>query len=157
MKPAAFACCGLHTLRPCRFSSYAIVTATGTPSPRPWARNAIPTSAEPLADRLWRQVRDGIDKDRLLPSFDKRRGQVLKQLDRLLNANGRARFVAAQAHTIANGKAPARRNAERMLVETVARWLADVTELAPERLPALREIVDYSLRHPAALVKADRW
>lgn len=112
------------------------------------------TVAEPLADRLWRQVRDGIDKDRLLPSFDKRRGQLLKQLDRPLNANGWARFVSAQAHAIANGKASARGNAERMLVETVARWLADVTELAPERLPALREIVDYGLRHPAALTKA---
>ena len=41
MKPAALTCCGLHTLRPCRFSAYAIVTATGTLSPRPWARNAI--------------------------------------------------------------------------------------------------------------------
>ena len=41
MKPAAFTCCGLHTLRPGRFSAYAIVTATGTPSSRPWARNAI--------------------------------------------------------------------------------------------------------------------
>ena len=41
MKPAAFTCCGLHTLRPHRFSAYAIITATGTPSPRPWARNAI--------------------------------------------------------------------------------------------------------------------
>ena len=27
---------------PHRFSAYAIITATGTPSPRPWARNAIP-------------------------------------------------------------------------------------------------------------------
>ena len=41
VKPAAFTCCGLHTLRPHRFSAYAIITATGTPSPRPWARNAI--------------------------------------------------------------------------------------------------------------------
>ena len=122
----------------------------------PSTTQAPVTTAEPLADRLWRQVRDGIDTDRLLPSFDKRRKLLLKQLDRPLNANGWARFVGAQAHAIANGKAPARRNAERMLVETVARWLADVTELAPERLPALREIVDYGLRHPAALVKADR-
>ena len=31
-----------HTSRSGRLSAYAIVTATGTPSPRPWARNAIP-------------------------------------------------------------------------------------------------------------------
>lgn len=40
-----------------------------------------------------------------------------------------------------------------MLVETVAGWLAEVTELAPERRPALREIVDYGLRHPDPLPK----
>ena len=41
MKPAAFTCCGLHTLPLYRFSTYAIVTATGTPSRRRRARNAI--------------------------------------------------------------------------------------------------------------------
>lgn len=112
------------------------------------------TTAEPLADRLWRQVEHGIDKDRLLPSVEKRHRQLLKQLDKPLNQNGWGRFVAGQAHAIANGKAASRRNAERMLVETMARWLADVTELAPERLPALREIVAYGLRHPDPLPKA---
>ena len=114
---------------------------------------AAPTADEPLTDRLWRQVEHGIDADRLLPSVEKRRNQLLKQLDKPLNQNGWARFVAGQAHAIANGKAPQRRNAERMLVETVARWQADVTELAPERLPALRIIVDYGLRHPDPLPK----
>ena len=119
-----------------------------TPAP------AAATTAEPLADRLWRQVEHGIDRDRLLPSVEKRRSQLLKQLDKPLNQNGWARFVGGHAHAIANGKAPSRRNAERMLVETVARWMADVTELAPERLPALRMIVDYGLRHPDPLQKA---
>lgn len=111
------------------------------------------TADEPLADRLWRQVEHGIDRDRLLPSVEKRRKQLLKQLDKPLNQNGWARFVGGQAHAIANGKAPSRRNAEKMLVETVTRWLAEVTELAPERLPALREIVGYGLRHPDPLPK----
>ena len=118
-----------------------------TPAP------ATATTAEPLADRLWRQVHDGIDKDRLLPSVEKRRRQLLKQLDKPLNQNGWARFVGGQAHAIANGKAPSRRSAERTLVETMARWLADVSELAPERLPALREIVAYGLRHQDPLSK----
>ena len=89
----------------------------------------------------------------MLPSVEKRRNQLIKQLDRPLNANGWARFVGGQAHAIANGKAPSRRNAERALVETMARWLTDTTELAPERLPALREIVAYGLRHPDPLLK----
>lgn len=38
-----------------------------TPAP------VLATAVELLADRLWRQVRDGIDVDRLLPSFEKRR------------------------------------------------------------------------------------
>ena len=108
------------------------------------APSATPaTAAEPLADRLWRQVEHGIDRDRLLPSVEKRRTQLLKQLDKPLNQSGWARFVAGQAHAVTNGKVPQRRNAERALVETVARWHAEVTELAPERLPALREIVGY--------------
>ena len=41
VKPAALPAAGFTTLCPYRFSAYAIVTATGTPSPRPWARNAI--------------------------------------------------------------------------------------------------------------------
>lgn len=121
-----------------------------TPAP------ASATTAEPLADRLWRQVRDGIDADRLLPSVEKRRRQLLKQIDKPLNQNGWSRFVGGQAHAIANGKAPSRRNAERMLVETVTRWLVEVTELAPERLPALHEIVAYGLRHPDPLPKAGK-
>ncbi len=44
VKPAALPAAGFTTLCPYRFSAYAIVTATGTPSPRPWARNAIPAS-----------------------------------------------------------------------------------------------------------------
>ncbi|MDE0027597.1 MAG: hypothetical protein OXP69_24550 [Spirochaetaceae bacterium] len=121
-----------------------------TPAP------ATATTAEPLADRLWRQVEHGIDRDRLLPSVEKRRRQLLKQLDKPLNQNGWARLVGGQAHAIVNGKAQSQRNAERTLIETMARWLADVSELAPERLPALREIVAYGLRHPEPLAKAGR-
>ncbi|MDE2871408.1 MAG: hypothetical protein OXQ94_06925, partial [Gemmatimonadota bacterium] len=80
-----------------------------TPAP------ATATTAEPLADRLWRQVEHGIDRDRLLPSVEKRRSQLLKQLDKPLNQNGWARFVGGQAHAIVNGKAQSRRNAERTL------------------------------------------
>ena len=57
MKPAALPAAGFTTLCPYRFSAYAIVTATGTPSPRPWARNAITVSVvtaygEPLGHFL---------------------------------------------------------------------------------------------------------
>ena len=106
---------------------------------------------ELLADRVWRQVRDGIDADRLLPADDKRRRDLVKRLDKPMDRNGWRMFVAGCAHTIENGKAAQRRNAEIQLVEAVTRWTADVTELVPDRLPALRLIVDHGLAHPAAL------
>ena len=119
---------------------------SGAPAP------VAAVEVELLADRVWRQVRDGIDADRLLPSADKRRKQLLKAIDKPLDVNGWAKFVSAQAHGILNGKAPGRRNAERMLVETIARWTCRRDRAgAPERLPALRLIVDYGLAHPAAL------
>ena len=50
VKPAAFTCCRLHTLCPYPFSAYAILIASGTPSPRPWARNVI--KANPNATEI---------------------------------------------------------------------------------------------------------
>ena len=87
--------------------------------------------AEPLACRVWRQARNGLDRDRLLPADDKRRRDLAKRLDKPLDRNGWRMFAAGCAWTVENGKAPQRRNAEIQLVETVARWAADVAELRP--------------------------
>ena len=104
--------------------------------------------AEPLAVRVWRQTRNGLDRDRLLPADDKRRRDLAKRLDKPLDRNGWRMFAAACAHTIEHGKATQRRNAEIQLVEAVARWTADVAELLPERMADLRAIVDRGMDNP---------
>ena len=61
--------------------------------------------AEPLGDRVWRQVRDGgIDRDRLLPSLDKRRRDLTKRMDKPMDRNGWRMFAAGCAYTIEHGK-----------------------------------------------------
>ena len=73
------------------------------------------TLEEPLAQRVLRQARSGqLDEDRLLPGQDKRERDLTKKLDKLAAQDGWYTFVSAQAHAIATGKAPARRNAEIM-------------------------------------------
>ena len=104
--------------------------------------------AEPLACRVWRQARNGLDRDRLLPADDKRRRDLAKRLDKPLDRNGWRMFAAGCAWTVENGKAPQRRNAEIQLVETVARWTADVAELLPKRMADLRAIVGRGLDNP---------
>ena len=90
-------------------------------------------------DRVWRQVRDGLDRDRLLPADDKRRRDLAKRLDKPLDRNGWRMFAAGCAWTVENGKATQRRNAEIQLVEAVARWTADVARrCASFRQPACR-------------------
>ena len=37
------------------------------------AAPSFPADGEPLDDRVWRQVRDGLDRERLLPADDKHR------------------------------------------------------------------------------------
>ena len=104
---------------------------------------------EPLRERLWRQIETGrLDEERLLPAVETRRRQLEKKLAKPLDANGWRKFVSGQAHAIATGKAPQRRNAEVMLVDTVARWRRDVTALCPERLERLVEIVNDGLARP---------
>ena len=73
---------------------------------------AINVVAEPLAHRVLRQVRAGtLDEFRLLPTADKRAHDVAKKLDRLAARQGWYIFLAGQAHAVATGKAPAKRNA----------------------------------------------
>ena len=79
---------------------------------------AAPSLEEPLAQRVLRQARSGqLDEDRLLPGQDKRERDLTKKLDKLAAQAGWHTFVSAQAHAIATGKAPARRNAEIMVVQ----------------------------------------
>ena len=130
-------------------------TAPGA-APAPVAAPSPPADGEPLVDRVWRQVRDGLDRERLLPADDKRRRDLAKRLDKPPESNGWATFVAAQAHTIATGKARNRRNAEVALIETVSRWAADVAELLPDRMADLRAIVDYGLHYPQQLPNQSR-
>ena len=112
---------------------------------------AAPADDEPLVDRVWRQVRDGLDRERLLPADDKRCRDLAKRLDQPPESNGWATYVAGLAHSIGTGKARSRRNAEVALVEAVSKWTADVAELLPDRLVDLHAIVNYGLDHPRKL------
>ena len=99
-----------------------------TTSSRRVMTTELKISEEPLADRVLRQVRSGIlDEARLLPSAEKRARDVAKKLDRLVARQGWYTFMAGQAHAVATGKAPAKRNAEIMAVEQVARWRSEVS------------------------------
>ena len=102
-----------------------------------------PADGEPLVARVWRQVRDGLDRERLLPADDKRRRDLAKRLDQPPESNGWATYVAGLAHSIGTGKARSRRNAEIALVEAVSRWTVDVAELLPDRMADLHTIVNW--------------
>jgi len=132
------------------------VAAPSAPAAAAPAAPATSTDEEPLVDRVWRQVRDGLDRDRLLPAEEKRLRDLAKRLDRPPESNGWATFASAQAHTISTGKARNRRNAEVALIEAICRWVADVEELLPDRMDDLRAIVDYGLNHPRQLPQQDR-
>ena len=129
--------------------------AASAPVAAPSAPAAASADEEPLVDRVWRQVRDGLDRDRLLPADDKRRRDLTRRLDRPPESNGWAMFVAGQVHTISTGKTRNRRNAEVALIQAISRWVADVEELLPDRMDDLRAIVDYGLTHPRQLTQQD--
>ena len=133
-----------------RFLVRTTTGATSAPVAAPSAP-AAPADGEPLVDRVWRQVRDGLDRERLLPADDKRRRDLAKRLDQPPECNGWATYVAGLAHTIGTGKARSRRNAEIALVEAVSRWTADVAELLPDRMADLQAIVNYGLDYPRKL------
>ena len=97
---------------------------------------------------IWRQACEGLDADRLLPSREKRARDLQKKLDRPLEQNGWRMFVSGQAHAMKNGKARQRRNAEVMLVETVARWRAQVLDLLPDREQDPQRIVQAGMANP---------
>ena len=107
-----------------------------------------PEEDRPIGERLWRQVAEGLDEARLLPSREKRARDLAKRLDKDLERNGWRMFVSGCAHAIANGKAPQRRNAEVQLVEQVSRWMAQVRELLPGREDDLRRVVEAGLARP---------
>ena len=97
---------------------------------------------------IWRQACEGLDVERLLPSREKRVRDLAKKLDRPLERNGWRIFVSGQAYAMKHGKARQQRNAEVMLVETVARWRNQIQELLPEREKDLRRIVRAGLARP---------
>ena len=92
---------------------FLVRTATGAASAPVAAPSAPAASAddEPLAERVWRQVRDGLDRDRLLPAEEKRRRDLAKRLDRPPESNGWATFASAQSphHQYRQGAEPAQR------------------------------------------------
>ena len=113
---------------------------------------APPTPEEPRGERVLRQARTGqLDEDRLLPGQDKRERDLTKKLDKLAAQSGWYTFVSAQAHAIAEGKAPARRNAEIMVVQEVTRWRREVERFAAERLEEFEAGIRHALEHPAPL------
>ena len=110
---------------------------------------------EELERRIWRQVEEGLDEERLLPSREKRARDLAKKLDRELDRNGWRIFVSGIAHSLATGKAPQRRNAEVALVTQVRRWRDQVQELLPDRLDDLKRIVAAGLARPEPTPKRD--
>ena len=117
---------------------------------------APPSPEEPLAQRVLRQARTGqLDEDRLLPGKDKRERDLIKKLDKLAAQSGWHTFVSAQAHAIATGKAPARRNAEIMVVQEVTRWRREVERFALERLDEFDAGIQHALEHPAPLQRPE--
>ena len=111
---------------------------------------APPSPEEPLAQRVLRQARTGqLDEDRLLPGQDKRERDLTKKLDKLAAQAGWYTFVSAQAHAVATGKAPARRNAEIMVMQEVTRWRREVERFTPERLEEFEAGIRHALYHPA--------
>ena len=107
-------------------------------------------SEEPLADRVLRQVRSGtLDEARLLPSAEKRARDLGERLDWLAARLGWYIFIAGQAHTVATGKAPAKRNAEVIMVEQVARWRSAVSRFVPDRLDEFDELIADAMNNPA--------
>ena len=117
---------------------------------------APPSPEEPLAQRVLRQARTGqLDEDRLLPGQDKRERDLMKKLDKLAAQSGWHTFVSAQAHAIATGKAPARRNAEIMVVQEATRWRREVERFALERLDEFDAGIQHALEHPAPLQRPE--
>ena len=117
---------------------------------------AEPSLEEPLAQRVLRQARSGqLDEDRLLPGQDKRERDLAKKLDKLAAQAGWYTFVSAQAHAITTGKAPARRNAEIMVVQEVMRWRREVERFSLERLDEFDASIRHALEHPAALPRPE--
>ena len=77
-----------------------------------------------------------------------------KRLDKLGNRQGWYMFVAGQACAMKTGKAPARRNAEVMLVTEVIRWRRDIEQFAADRLAEFDRGIADALEHPAAGAEA---
>ena len=96
-----------------------------------------------------------LDEDRLLPGKDKRERDLMKKLDKLAAQSGWYTFVSAQAHAIATGKAPARRNAEIMVAQEVMRWRGEVERFAPDRLDEFDAGIQHALEHPAPLQRPE--
>ena len=130
------------------------VPSETTPSRRVMTTE-LKISEDPLADRVLRQVRSGnLDEARLLPSAEKRARDVAKKLDRLAARQGWYTFMAGQVHAVATGKAPAKRNAEIMAVEQVARWRSEVSSFAPDRLEEFDELIADALNNPAPVQRS---
>ena len=91
----------------------------------------------------------------MLPGKDKRERDLMKKLDKLAAQSGWHTFVSAQAHAIATGKAPARRNAEIMVVQEATRWRREVERFAPERLDEFDASIQHALEHPEPLQRPE--
>ena len=73
----------------------------------------------------------------MLPGQDKRERDLTQKLAKPPAQAGWHRFVSAQAHAIATGKAPARRNAQIMVVQELTRWRSwSVPGAALDTMPA---------------------
>ena len=63
--------------------------------------------------------------------------------------------MSAQAHAVATGKAPSRRNAEIMVVQEVTRWRREVERFTPARLEEFEAGIRHALEHPVPLQRPE--
>ena len=134
---------GHKALRPARSPSSAGGSATGVGRSRRPPRGGGPQSC--FVSRRKQQSRRGSPAP----------NDLTKKLDKLAAQAGWYTFVSAQAHAIATGKAPARRNAEIMVVQEITRWRREVERFATERLDEFDAGIRHALEHPAALPRPE--
>ncbi len=113
--------------------------------------HTLDPEVQPVLERILHQVENGLDVDRLLPSREKRRRELIRKIERPLEENGYRTFVANAVNRLRTAKAPNRRAAERVLVDSIGLWHDECLDLAPERMDELYELILSGFCNPPEL------
>ena len=116
----------------------------------------LPKETAEILTRVMRQVDQGLDSNRLLPSPEKQARDLAKKLDAPLQRNGYRIFVSNHVWTILNGKAPQQRSSERMLVETIRKWREQCADILPSHVDRLETIIRAGFRNPHRATSSNR-